>query len=284
MGSRVYKTIRNQLAKSPCTEDLSTSSSAKVYRYCTEASCKHCFAVKFARDANEEIYMLKYLQLATNGTPFARHVVQFVKSYPMDTILSAVIVTEHVTPISPGIRDVADLFEREISVQEGSVLLIQIFATLDWLHIHADGFVHMDLHLGNVAMTSWPKTLYDERLTTRAGTFTIPRQRYWPVLLDVGNSYTTRFKNKKLYGLNSPCTLPKSDIYKFLVLHLYPYVLGDFKRFLGSLISYLFPKPLARAYIDQEYRTVIPRGCKLLPNVSYADVLSFPGFEKYRTT
>ena len=48
------------------------------------------------------------------------------------------------------------------------------------------GFLHMDLKSENISLTPWPKDIQQDRIDG----LVVPKQKYWPVLIDFGLSRT----------------------------------------------------------------------------------------------
>ena len=264
---------------SNCTKKLGSGTSGVVYRFCTDRDCKHCFAAKYASFSRDEVHRLRLIEYATRGSPYQHHINRIVKAYPLNET-DYLIVLEQLVPVMSCSTLLHAL--QKMSLTELKICLIQIFATLAFLHTHVEKFVHMDLHLANVYMIAWP--FQREVLPTDVGTFVLPKTRWFPVLIDYGHSYTTSEPNAQLWSEPSEyagCARPKYDVYKLLVLHLLPLSTGDIRAFLVRLIVFCFGGTLPERLIETSTQTIYSEGCKALKEVSYVDVLRYPEFESF---
>jgi hypothetical protein len=265
---------------SNCTKKLGSGTSGVVYRFCTDKECKHCFAAKYASFAKDEVHRLRLIEYATRTSPYRHHINRIVKAYPLNAT-DYLIVLEQLLPVQSSAPTFLQAL-KFMTVFDLKVCLIQLFATLAYLHTHVEDFVHMDLHLGNVYMIAWP--FHTETLPTQIGPFVLPKTKFFPVLIDYGHSYTTSEPNAQLWGPGSEyafCAHPKYDIYKLLALHLLPISTGETRAFLTRLISFCFDGLLPDALIERTTQTIYSTGCQRLPDVSYVDVLRFREFESF---
>lgn len=265
---------------SHCTKRLGSGETGTVYRFCMDKDCKNCFAVKYASYAEDEVNRLRLIELVSRNSVYRNHVNLILKAYPLNSV-DYLIVLEQLKGASSKISTLAHAFS-SFTLHEFQICLIQIFATLAFLHDHAEDFVHMDLHLDNIFISAWPGA--SERLPTSLGTFALSSTRFYPILIDYGHSSTTSDPNLQLWGPKSKyanCVSPSYDIYKLLVLHLYPLAKGSVKVFLQDLILQCFRGVLPESYIDKSTQTIYAKGCSLLPPLTYVDVLRCRAFESF---
>ena len=263
-----------------CTKRLGAGETGAVYRFCTDKECRKCFAVKYASYAEDEVNRLRLVEAVTRKSVYRSHVNLILKAYPLNSS-ETLIVLEELKGVS-GISTLSQAFAL-MTVAEVQVCLLQIFATLAFLHEKADRFVHMDLHLENIFITSWP--VLSEDLPTPLGSFRLSATRFYPVLIDYGHSYTTGEPNRELWGPGSKyanCASPVYDIYKLLALHLYPSAKGTVRLFLHDLILEYFEGLLPSNLIEKSTQTIYATGCSLLPPLTYVDVLQSRAFEPFR--
>jgi len=266
--------------QSPCTRYLGRGETSKVYRLCTNKTCTKCYAAKYAKYSKDEVNRLLLIEKITRKSRFRPHVNLIKHAYQLNAT-DYLIILDEIVPVGSfkSLQDIAPF----LTSHELFQILLQTFGTLWYLHTYADSFIHMDLHPDNIAITAWPMS--EELLPIGDRVYRIFASGFFPVLIDYGHSFTKTDPNTGLWGSGSPyafCAKPNYDIYKLLVLHLYPLVSASVKKDLADLILFLFPTLLPSSLIDSTTQSILSRGCSKLRSVSYLDVLRYPKFESFR--
>lgn len=258
------------------------SSTLGVYKVCEDRGCTSCAALKIASPAQPESNISVAIERVAQASPFREHVLRLIFYRPLAQSESSTLITQ----LLPS-RKTLDDVKSSMSLMAVKVFLVQVLETLAFLRRNVPGFAHMDLG-HNIVMTSWKATQVSkdvERLTETlpcsfGGEWSLPPQRYWPILMDFGNSRTNQYTNPSLWGPSGDsygCGKPSFDIYKLLtkLLRVQPV-------FIGKLMQWSFgdtrPVPFELPYWDSKYQLPLKEGCKLLGSVDYEDVLQHPEF------
>jgi serine/threonine protein kinase len=292
--SGVRNVLVRRVLRDACTAKLGSGSYADVYKVCGDARCSRCAALKvtYSGGTDGEVRTLDIIKRVL-VPPFDEHVLRVYKSYKLGQTTDVAILTTLLQPYDARVKTLDDIVGRSMirDADELAVLLIQIFQTLDFLHKKAKDFVHMDLHLQNIAISPWPEKLFEVLPADASHAWQLPQKRFWPVLIDFGQSYTTEVHNDDLWGpgtdQNGMCFSPKFDIVKLLMelSKLLPKPSGA-ATLMRNLCMFLYdaekPFPLKKPYWDTRYGSPEAKGCVQLADIQYADVLRYAYFSKFK--
>lgn len=259
-----FKSVEQLISRQRCTKALGKGSNGKVLRVCQDKECKRCSALKLptlSRNGHlggvhtREGDLLEYVTEKSYKEPriFA-HVSHHVRTYSLGTDVAAV---EMSLIRSTKIGTLQNLLEvKQHSVVTKALLqalLVQTFATLDWLNRHADGFIHLDLKPDQIAFKDWPSTKTSDELPTSSSRYkwVVPRQEsgifgaLWPVLIDFGLSFTRKHPDIiSFYDVYKNSNMLVLDCYRMLAIIWERSRSMSFtpeaRQFIKSLVEYLF--------------------------------------------
>jgi hypothetical protein len=153
----------------------------------------------------------------------------------------------------------------------------------------------MDLKSDNILLIPWPSERGNDKLATTHDMYTIPKQEYWPIVIDFGNSYDGKKPYNAVYDdepWDGKCYLPLFDVFRLLYELRNDYVNGltdDAQMFLEELYKKTFKGKLSTIEnsVIEQYYMMDKRGCeaaKKLPAKTYADVITKSKmFEPFKT-
>lgn len=190
--------LRSAVEADRCTKRLGAeSANGKVFRVCDGPRCTKCSALKIPNHDSDdtEADILGIVRSATSTAPaILAHTLQGLSKSASG---QGAIETELLK--SGKWHTYHDLIRKGpkgcISKTNLCIFMVQVFATLDYLHRHADGLLHMDLKFDQFVLLPWPKAKPVDILpsSTSGTVWVLPRPaKYavWPVLIDFGNAYT----------------------------------------------------------------------------------------------
>ena len=282
------RSLVKAIKRSKCSKSLGKGRSATlgVYKVCEDQRCTSCAALKLADYGETEARIFKRVDRVVESGPFRDHVLRLIYSGQIRQSETYTLITD----LLPSRKNLGDI-SKTLNTTALKVLLIQIFETLAYIRKYVPGFVHMDLG-HNVIMVPWKTKEYskDVHILTESlpcsfgGTWVLPPQTYWPILIDFGNSRTNEVPNDVLwgkYGDSYGCGKPSFDIYKLLTK-----LRSVNPKLIDTLMEWSFgsakPVPLKFPYYDAEYQLPLAEGCALLGDITYSDVLKHPEFRMFK--
>ena len=191
-----------------CTKELSSGATGTGYKVC-DHGCKQCRIAKVGKfegalDPLEAAFDYNANEVV-KGTPYKYLVskfIDFVRTPDHREVLYSEFNDNH-----GDMESFMSTRWQTIEVSQFASLLLEIFATLDYLHTHM-GFLHMDLKLDNVlVIDATPESRFPLGDGTRVQR--APGVKYSAMVIDYGNGYARADSSRTFEGK----IWPNSEIY-----------------------------------------------------------------------
>lgn len=311
-NEKTFPAVQTLISRRKCSKQIGKGANGKVLRVCDDQKCAHCVALKMPRIGSKgrlsgvtvrEGNLTRDISKAASKEPkIFEHVVHHLNTFKLGDEAAAMEMNLITRPKYKNFQDLIHHGSKQVITKPLlKALLVQTFATLDWLNRHADGFIHYDLKPDQIAFRPWTFGKRNDALPTSDSRYqwSVPQVApLWPVVTDFGLSYTLRHTDTiDYFDIYQGCNMMLLDSYRMLATiwesRNRPSFSLEARAFIVDLVKYLFgPKLFYVLYETLDFSDfkkksnfgyLTPKGCRLLERstkvAAYSDVIENPFFK-----